>query len=131
MISRAQPRYADLDLDFSPNPITKDISMKQDVEAVKRAVRNLIFTNKYEKLFQPEVEAGIDRLLFENFGSVRLVTLRNRLEQAIVNFEPRITEVEVFVQEIPDKHSILIEIVFRVRNIPQLESLQIELNRVR
>ena len=88
-------KYSDLDLDFLPNPITKDVPLKYDVEAVKRSIRSLVFTNKYERLFQPDIDAGIHKLLFENFGTIQIVTLRNRLEQAIVNYKPRVTEVNV------------------------------------
>ena len=41
--------WADLDLDFAKHPVTKDVVRKTDVEAVKRSVRNLIRTNRYEK----------------------------------------------------------------------------------
>lgn len=124
-------RYSDLDLDFLPNPITKDVPLKYETESVKRSLRSLVFTNKYERLFQPEIDAGIHRLLFENFGTIQVVTLRNRLEQAIVNFEPRVTEVNVNTRTDEENHLLVIEIVFRVRNIPQLETLTIELQRIR
>lgn len=124
-------KYSDLDLDFLPNPITKDVPLKYDVEAVKRSIRNLVFTNKYERLFQPEIDAGIHKLLFENFGTIQVVTLRNRLEQAIVNFEPRVTEVNVKTRTDEENHLLVIDIIFRVRNIPQLETLRIELQRIR
>lgn len=126
-----ESKYSDLDLDFTPNPITKDVPIKYDVESVKRAIRSLVFTNKYERLFQPEIDAGISRLLFENFGTVQLVTLRNRLEQAIVNYEPRVTEVNVKVRTDEENHLLEIDIIFRVRNIPQIETLRIELQRIR
>ena len=61
-------KYSDLDLDFLPNPITKDVPLKYDVEAVKRSIRSLVFTNKYERLFQPDIDAGIHKLLFENLA---------------------------------------------------------------
>lgn len=124
-------KYSDLDLDFLPNPITKDVPLKYDVEAVKRSIRSLIFTNKYERLFQPDIDAGIHKLLFENFGTIQIVTLRNRLEQAIVNYEPRVTEVNVKTRTDEENHLLVIDVIFRVRNIPQLETLRIELQRIR
>jgi phage baseplate assembly protein W len=124
-------KYSDLDLDFLPNPITKDVPLKYDVEAVKRSIRSLVFTNKYERLFQPDIDAGIHKLLFENFGTIQIVTLRNRLEQAIVNYEPRVTEVNVKTRTDEENHLLVIDVIFRVRNIPQLETLRIELQRIR
>jgi phage baseplate assembly protein W len=128
---RTEPVYSDLDLDFTLNPITKDVSLKYDAEAIKRSLKNLIFTSRYERLFQPEINAGIDKLLFENYGSIQLVTLRSRLEQTIINFEPRVTEVSVEVGENIDRNSLVIDIIFRIRNIPDLQEISIDLQRVR
>lgn len=124
-------RYSDLDLDFLPNPITRDVPLKYDVEAVKRSIKNLVFTNKYERPFKPEIDSGINRLLFENFNTIRVVTIQSRIEDVIRNYEPRVTEVSVKMTDSVDRHTIIIDIIFRVRNIPQLESLRIELQRVR
>lgn len=123
--------YTDLDLDFTMNPLTKDVSLKYDAEAIKRSLRNLVFTRKYERLFQPQINAGIHDLLFENFGSIQLVTLRSRIEQTIVNFEPRVTEVSVELLENQEEHHLTINIYFRVRNVPGMQELSIDLQRVR
>jgi phage baseplate assembly protein W len=130
-LANTESIYSDLDLDFTINPLTKDVSLKYDAEAVKRSLRNLIFTQRYERLFQPDINSGINNLLFENFGSIQVVTLRSRIEQTIVNFEPRVTEVNVNVYENQELHHLTIEIQFRVRNTPGLQELSIDLQRVR
>ena len=38
---RVNRLYSDLDLDFTRNPVTSDIVKLQDVDAVKRSVKNL------------------------------------------------------------------------------------------
>ena len=53
-ISR-QPDYSDLDLDFQINPITGDINKKKGADAVKRSIRNLVFTSYYEKIGRAHV----------------------------------------------------------------------------
>ena len=50
--------YSDLDLFFSKNR-SKDVNKLVDVQAVKRAVRNLVLTNFYEKPFHPEIGSGV------------------------------------------------------------------------
>ena len=57
-ISR-QPDYSDLDLDFKINPITGDINKKKGADAIKRSIRNLIFTNYYERPFKMEIGSGV------------------------------------------------------------------------
>ena len=44
--------YVDLDLDFTRNPATNDISFKKDENAIRRSVRNLVLTNFYERKFR-------------------------------------------------------------------------------
>ena len=58
--------YKDLNLDFQQNTATKDIQKIEDVESVKRSVRNLVSLNYYEKPFHPEIGSNIRGLLFEN-----------------------------------------------------------------
>jgi len=131
LATQPQSRFSDLDLDFTINPLTKDVSLKYDAEAVKRSLRNLIFTQRYERLFQPDINSGINNILFENYGSIQVVSLRNRIEQTIVNFEPRVTEVIVNVYENQELHYLTVEIQFRVRNVPGLQELSLDLQRVR
>ena len=47
--TRSNNLYSDLNLNFNKNPATKDIAKLKDVEAVKRSVRNLILTNRFER----------------------------------------------------------------------------------
>ena len=63
---RSSRIYQDLNLDFQTNSATKDIQKITDIEAVKRAVRNLINLNHYEKPFHPEIGSNLRAMLFEN-----------------------------------------------------------------
>ena len=56
-------------------------------------MRNLLLTGRNERLFQPDIDGGIKNLLFENFGSIQIVTLANRIEDLLVNNEPRLHEI--------------------------------------
>lgn len=124
-------KYSDLDLDFTRNPITNDVSLKYDEESVKRSMRNLLLTGKNERLFQPDIDGGIKNLLFENFGSIQIVTLANRIEELLINNEPRLHEISVDVVEQPDLNSVKVRMYFRVRNLPEIQSLEVNLQRVR
>lgn len=126
-----QKKYSDLDLDFIRNPLTNDISLKYDEESIKRSLRNLLFTGRNERLFRPDMDAGIRRLLFENFGSIQIVTLANRIEELLANNEPRLDEVSVEVIEQEDQNNLRIRIYFRARNLPEVNTLELNLERVR
>ena len=46
-------RYADIDFRFKPHPVTGDVTIKYDSDAITRAVRNIVLTNFYERPFTP------------------------------------------------------------------------------
>jgi hypothetical protein len=57
--------YSDLDLLFKAHPISGDVTVKTDADAVKRAVKNIVLTNYYERPFKPSLGGNIRGLLFE------------------------------------------------------------------
>ena len=63
---------------FSKKNTSADISKVQGVQAVKRAVRNLILTNTYEKPFHPEIGSGIRELLFEPLSPITAFVLSQK-----------------------------------------------------
>ena len=60
---RSNRIYKDLNMSFTKNPATKDVARLTDVEAVKRSVRNLILTNRFERPFHPEIGSSVRDLL--------------------------------------------------------------------
>ena len=62
--SRAAQLYSDLDLFFGTKSASKDISKVNDIQAVKRSVRNLVLMNHYEKPFHPTSELNRLEILF-------------------------------------------------------------------
>ena len=89
--------YKDLNLDFTRNTVTNDVVKIEDVEAVKRAVKNLVQTNFYERPFHPELGCGIRSLLFEPFTPVTGIFIRRKVEEVITNYEPRVRLDQVVV----------------------------------
>ena len=51
---------------FGRKPVSGDVNILTDVENIKRAVRNLILTNVFERPFHPELGSGVRDMLFEN-----------------------------------------------------------------
>ena len=96
--TRSNKTYSDLNLNFTKNPATNDVARLTDIEAVKRAVRNLVLTNQFERPFHPEIGSSIRDLLFETITPLNAVLLEDRIREVIVNFEPRaeLTSIQVF-----------------------------------
>ena len=85
--------YKDLDLNFMAHPITGDVTTKSDSEAVKRAVKNIVLTNYYERPFKPSLGGNIRVLLFELNTDRQLNRARDRLADTITALEPRVENV--------------------------------------
>ena len=124
-------RWSDLDLDFTKHPVTKDVSIKRDVEAIKRSVRNLIMTNPFERPFHPEIGSGITGLLFDNVAPTTAVVLQSEIRQVLNNFEPRIELIDIGVLGDIDKNGYYIRIKFQPINIPDPVTLEFFLERLR
>tara|TARA_B100000424_G_scaffold92520_1_gene69626 strand:+ start:363 stop:791 length:429 start_codon:yes stop_codon:yes gene_type:complete len=115
---RSNKAYSDLNLNFNKNPATKDVAKLRDVEAVKRAVRNLILTNRFERPFHPEIGSDIRSLLFENMTPVVEVLLKDRIKETIDVYEPRADVTDIIVSGDTDRNEYRVQIEFRVLNIP-------------
>ena len=124
-------RYRDLDLDFIPHPITKDISIKTNDQAVRRSVRNLVLTNAYEKPFHPEISSDVRGLLFELATPLTAIRMKNAIKEVIENFEPRAQLLDISVSNNIDNNAFDVTVTFRVVNEDNVEELSFSLERLR
>ena len=123
--------FKDIDLDFERNPVTNDVNTVDNVVAIKRAVKNLIQTNFYERPFQPELGCGIRELLFENFTPMTKVFLERKIEEVLINYEPRVDLQNVQVDDDQDGNRLVVDIYFYVVGVPGPQQVQTFLQRAR
>ena len=129
---RSSRVYKDLNLNFTSNPVTKDVTTLTDVNAVKRSVRNLLLTNHYDRPFHPEIGSNVQALLFENFGPITGNQLSRTIEEMIANFEPRARVETVECFPILETNTYDVRIYFYVENLPaELIEFQTLLEAVR
>jgi len=129
--TRNSRSFRDIDLDFNRNAVTNDVNVVEDIVAIKRAVRNLVQTNFYERPFQPELGCGIRELLFENFTPMTKVFLQRKIEEVIINYEPRVELQNVAVDDDQDKNRLVVDIYFYIIGVPGPQVVQTFLQRVR
>ena len=115
---RSSRVYKDLNLNFTVNPVTSDVTTVTDVNAVKRSVRNLLLTNHYDRPFHPEIGSNVQALLFENFGPITANQLTRTIEEMIANFEPRARVESVECFPLQDRNTYDVRIYFYVENMP-------------
>ena len=131
-IERNVRQYTDLDLFFAKKATSKDISKVTDIQAVKRSIRNLVLTNHYEKPFHPEIGSGVRGILFEPMTPLTAHILTRKIEDVIVNFEPRARLISVRAQPNLDRNEYECTIEFFVVNAPtELVDLTVFLERLR
>ena len=128
--------YKDLNLFFTKNPLSSDVSKVTDVQAIKRSVRNLVLTNRGERLFHPEIGGNLYGTLFESFTPIMEVELQAAIEDVIRLWEPRVLLDEVIVNDPSGKdldlNQIRVTVRFSLANIPNIiQEVDIFLDRVR
>ena len=124
--------YRDLDLFFGKKGTDSDVSVVEDIQAVKRSVRNLVLLNEYEKPFHPEIHGGVRDMLFENMTPIVANVIARKVEDVINNFEPRARLISVNALPNLDRNEYEVSIEFYVVNQPtELVDLTIMLERVR
>ena len=130
--SRANQLYSDLDLFFGTKSASKDISKVNDIQAVKRSVRNLVLMNHYEKPFHPEIGSGVRDVLFENMSPMTAHILTRKIEMVIEQFEPRARLISVTAHPDLDRNEYECTVQFYVVNAPtELVDLTVFLERLR
>ena len=123
--------YKDLNLDFQQNTATKDIQKIENVESVKRSVRNLINLNYYEKPFHPEIGSNLRGLLFENITPQISHYMGKQIELLIKNYEPRCKMVEVVNRPNIERNGYSVSVSFYVVNTPTPIQVETVLERLR
>lgn len=126
-----QPDYTDLDLDFIAHPTTGDIVRKTGEEAIKRSIRNLIFTNYYEKPFRSYIGSGVRNMLFENATSFTRDQIQSAITETINNFEPRVKLLDVEVSDDFDRNGFDVRLTYVIKNREQPIITSIFLERIR
>jgi phage baseplate assembly protein W len=103
----------------------------EDVDAVKRSVKNLIQTNFYERPFHPELGSGVRGLLFENFTPITGIFLKRKIEEIIKNYEPRASLQNITLEDDGDRNRLKVSIYFYVQNVPDTVVVETYLQRLR
>ena len=123
--------YKDLGLTSNPNPITNKIKILENEEAIKRAVKNLVLTNKGEKPFRPLYGGNITALLFENFSLSTAQDIKSRITKAINTYEPRVVVKSVEVVDETDSNTLRVKIFFEIIATNRIVETSFTVERVR
>lgn len=121
IVAREQS-YSDFDLAFRSNPVTGDISLKKNEQAVKQSVLNILLTKRGEKPFDPNFGSDITSQLFENFDPIIETVLDEQIRTALKNYEPRVKVLDTTINGSPDQNSIDVTLTIRIQSPEQTET---------
>lgn len=123
--------YSDLYKDLTQNPTNGDLALRRDEEAVKESIKNLILTDKGERLMQPLIGGNIRAMLFENLTPAVLKMIEEQVFITIEEYEPRAELIDVEVKSAIDDNTVEVTIRFYITNITQPIQLNVFLERIR
>ena len=113
-VTRISRSFKDISLSFDPHPITKDLPVLVNQQAIRRSIRNLVQTIPTERFFNPILGSDVRQSLFEfvDFGTASVI--RDQILKTISNFEPRVNDVDVQVDPRPDENEFEITVIFNI-----------------
>ena len=130
--TRKQPvYYSDFLATMETAAGSKDLIALENTDAVKNSIRNIVLTNRGERLFNYDFGCDIRALLFENIEPSTESALKSLIETAITNFEPRAKLINTIVSGQPDLNAYTVTIVFSTINSAEPQVLDLILTRVR
>ena len=115
MASRA---FKDINLSFKRHPVTNDVVVIRDEDAIKRSVRNIIFTILGEKPFEPNFGSVINESLFDLNTNLSEIRVSDEIKASLNNHEPRIDNVDVTVQVSSDTNEMNATVQYEIVGIP-------------
>ena len=114
----ASRAFKDINLSFKRHPVTNDVMKISDEDAIKRSVKNIIFTILGEKPFQPNFGSVINESLFDLSTNLNEVRVTDEITTALVNYEPRISNIDVTVSVYPDSNELNATVQYDIIGVP-------------
>ena len=115
MASRA---FKDINLSFKRHPVTNDVLTVSDEDAIKRSVKNIIFTILGEKPFLPLFGSVINESLFDLNTNLNEIRISDEIKQSLLNYEPRIDNIVVTSSVYPDSNELNCVVQYDIVGIP-------------
>ncbi len=110
--------FKDVSLSFTRHPVTNDVIVLKNEDAIKRSVINLCRTRFNERFFNELIGTSVDNSLFElmdtNIGDV----LEEEITALLENYEPRIDVTSVVAQMLPDFNTINVKVDYDIIGLP-------------
>ena len=115
MASRA---FKDINLSFKRHPVTNDVVTISNEDAIKRSVKNIVFTILGEKPFEPRFGSVVNEALFDLTTKYDEILIQDEIKSSVLKFEPRITNLVVTTTVYPDSNELNCTVQYDIVGIP-------------
>ena len=100
----ASKTFKDINLSFKRHPVTNDVVAIRNEDAIKRSVKNIVFTILGEKPFDPTFGSIMSDALFELSTSLNEIRISDEITSSLNRYEPRIDNVVATATVYPDSN---------------------------
>ena len=128
--SSSPAENSDLDLSFDVSP-KGNLHKKTSVASVKQSIRKLLLTNRGDIPFQPLFGADLNSLLFELSTDLEKRDIEKLVTETIRRYEPRVGELKVVADMVSDQNTLTIYIVFQIVENLTVETMSVNIARIR
>tara|TARA_Y100000592_G_scaffold47449_1_gene75375 strand:- start:287 stop:679 length:393 start_codon:yes stop_codon:yes gene_type:complete len=110
--------FKDINLSFKRHPVTNDLVVIKNEDAIKKSVKNIIFTILGEKPYDPFFGSSVNNSLFELSNPLDEIRISDEIQSTLLNYEPRIDNIIVSVTSDPDSHELNATVQYDITGIP-------------
>lgn len=104
-ISTTTQQYVDIDMAFLPNPITGDVNVLRNQNAIKQSVVDLVMMLPYEFPKNPSISTSVNAQLFATDTPFNREIIKTNIIATLTKFEQRIQIINVTVTPISNNFS--------------------------
>ena len=99
------------------------------LESTRTNLTNLLFTEKGERLFQPNLGVNLRKHLFNQITSESVIGLQEDIIEQIAIWLPFLQTEDVIVNPNPDNNTLNVEIKYTFKSTPELtDSVQVNIS---
>ena len=118
MATQVSRTFKDISFSFKRHPVTNDVTVLKNEDAIKKSVQNLVRTHINERFFNELLGSSIENSLFELVGEDIGASLEEEIDTLIENFEPRVRTTKIDVNTEQDYNGLYITIKYNIVGLP-------------
>ena len=118
MVVKISRAFKDISLSFSRHPVTNDVTVLKNEDAIKKSVINLCRTRINERFFNDLLGTSIEDSLFETNLTDISSFLEREITTLLKNYEPRIRLTNVLINSIVDSYELQIRVEYEITGLP-------------